>query len=382
MTHILIAPDSFKESLSASEVADAIRGGLAQALPEATFTTLPLADGGEGTMEALVIAAGGRYETTEVTGPDGNPVKARFGLIHEDRTAVIEMAEASGLQRLPQARRNPMKTTTRGTGELIIDALDLGVEQIILTLGGSATNDGGLGMAQALGVKALDAAGNAIGPGGQGLLDVSSINLHELDTRIPATRFRVICDVNNPLTGPNGATYVFGPQKGATDEMLIALDQGMARYGALLEQVVSRKLADMPGAGAAGGMGMAACAFLRGRLEPGVDVVMDAVGLREQLKKADLVITGEGRIDGQTARGKTLAGLAREAAQAGVPVVALAGSVGDDYDEALACGLTAVFGITPTPMDLPEALERAADNLRRVARNVAALYALSPSSGA
>lgn len=380
MTHILIAPDSFKESLSAAEVAAAIREGLSEVLSQATFTELPLADGGEGTMEALVIAAGGRYETTEVTGPDGRQLKARFGLIHDDRTAVIEMAEASGLQRLPEARRDPMKTTTRGTGELIVDALDLGVEQVILTLGGSATNDGGLGMAQALGVKALDASGKPVVPGGQGLLELASLNLHELDTRVPATRFRVICDVNNPLTGPNGATYVFGPQKGATPEMLIKLDQGMERYGVLLEQVVGRKLADMPGAGAAGGLGAAACGFLGGRLEPGIDVVMDAVGLREQLRDADLVITGEGRIDAQTARGKTLAGLAREAAEAKVPVIALAGSLGDDYTEALACGLTAIFSVTPAPMSLAEALEQTADSLRRTARNIGALYAIRPQA--
>ncbi|WP_165856941.1 glycerate kinase [Marinobacter sp. JSM 1782161] len=376
MPHILIAPDSFKESLTAAEAARVIREGLSEVLPAARYIELPLADGGEGTMEALVTAAGGRYEETEATGPDGNPLKARFGLIHDDRTAVIEMAEASGLQKLPLARRNPLKTTSRGTGELILDALDLGVEQVILTLGGSATNDGGLGMAQALGVKALDASGKPVAAGGQGLLEVASLNLHELDTRIPATRFRVICDVDNPLTGPAGATYVFGPQKGATPEMLIALDQGMARYGALLEQVVSRKLVSLPGAGAAGGTGMAACGFLGGRLEPGVDVVMDAVGLRAHLKDADLVVTGEGRIDGQTAHGKTLAGLAREAAQAGVPVVALAGSLGDDYEEALACGISAIFGITPTPMALEDALAQAEQNLRRTARNVGALYGL------
>ncbi|ENO16622.2 glycerate kinase [Marinobacter nanhaiticus D15-8W] len=375
---MLIAPDSFKESLSAAEVAVAIREGLSEALPNATFTELPLADGGEGTLEALVIAAGGRYETTDVTGPDGNTLRARFGLIHDDRTAVIEMAEASGLQRLPEARRNPMKTTSRGTGELILAALDLGVEQVILTLGGSATNDGGLGMAQALGVKALDASGDPVAPGGQGLLDLASLNLHELDTRVPATRFRVICDVNNPLTGPDGATYVFGPQKGATPEMLVKLDQGMERYGVLLEQVVGRKLADRPGAGAAGGVGAAACGFLGGRLEPGIDVVMDAVGLRDQLRDADLVVTGEGRIDAQTARGKTLAGLAREAAGANVPVIALAGSLGDDYTEALACGITAIFGVTPAPMPLAEALERTSDSLRRAARNIGALYAVRP----
>ncbi|MDG5498331.1 glycerate kinase [Marinobacter sp. BGYM27] len=373
MHTILIAPDSFKESLSAAEVADAIRDGMAEVLTDAAYTLLPLADGGEGTMEALVIAAGGRYVTVQVTGPDGSPVQARFGLIHDDRTAVIEMAEASGLQRLPVARRNPMKTTSRGTGELILEALDADVEQVILTLGGSATNDGGLGMAQALGVKALDASGQPIGPGGQGLLNLASLNLHELDTRIPATRFRVICDVVNPLTGPHGATHVFGPQKGATPDMLIALDQGMARYGRLLEQVTSVKLMEMPGAGAAGGMGAAACGFLGARLEPGIDVVMDAVRFREQIKGVDLVITGEGRIDAQTAHGKTLAGVAREAAQAGVPVIALAGSVGEDYKEALACGITAVFSITPSPMALDEALEQAGSNIRRTARNIAAL---------
>lgn len=376
MHTILIAPDSFKESLSAAEVAEAIRDGMSEVLPDATYTLLPLADGGEGTMEALVIAAGGRYVTTQVTGPDGTQIQARFGLIHDDRTAVIEMAEASGLQRLPAARRNPMKTTSRGTGELIQEALNAGVDQVILTLGGSAINDGGLGMAQALGVKALDASGKAIVAGGRGLLNLASLNLHELDTRIPATRFRVICDVVNPLTGPNGATYVFGPQKGATSDMLIALDQGMARYGRLLEQVTSVNLMDLPGAGAAGGMGAAACGFLGARLEPGIDVVMDAVGFREHLKDADLVMTGEGRIDAQTAHGKTIAGVAREAAQAGVPVIALAGSVGDDYEETLVCGITAIFSVTPSPMALEEALEQAGDNIRRTARNIAALVQL------
>lgn len=373
---IIIAPDSFKESLTAAEVATAIREGMEEILTDAEFIELPLADGGEGSMDALVNAVNGRYETVTVTGPHGTPVEARFGLINDDRVAVIEMAEASGLQHMQLSQRNPQKTTSRGVGELIFEALSWNVEEIILTLGGSATNDGGLGMAQALGVKALEASGKSIAPGGEGLLQLASLDIQEVDYRISNTRFRVICDVDNPLAGPDGATLVFGLQKGGTPQMLAALDDGMAHYGTILEAITGRSLADVPGAGAAGGMGVAACGFLGAGLEPGINVVMEAVGLREQLKTADLVITGEGRIDEQTSRGKTIAGVAREAAKSGLPVIAFAGSLGAYHQSVFEIGVTAVFSTTQAPASLKTALKQAKGNLRNTARNVAALYRL------
>ncbi|MBY6188556.1 glycerate kinase [Marinobacter hydrocarbonoclasticus] len=375
---IVVAPDSYKESLSALDVATEIEAGLKQALPHASVVKVPVADGGEGTVQAMVDATGGRYETRTVTGPLGQPVDARFALLGDGSTAVVEMAEASGLHLVEPAQRDPRITTTFGTGELIRAALDLGVQHLILGLGGSATNDGGAGMAAALGAQLLDAEGQPLPTGGAALARLARIDTRHLDPRLAQLTVEVACDVDNPLCGTKGASAVFGPQKGASAEVVAELDAALAHYAECLQQQLGQDVAEVPGAGAAGGMGAAALAFLGARLRPGIEIVLDTVGLDAHLEDADLVITGEGRIDSQTIHGKTPMGVAKRAKARGLPVIGLAGSLSDDVDVVHAHGIDAVFSILPRPMTLEEALVSARPFLRQAARNVAAMYALKP----
>ncbi|SIR60203.1 glycerate kinase [Aeromonas sp. RU39B] len=376
---IVIAPDSFKESLSAMQVADAIEAGFRQVLPDASYIKLPMADGGEGTVQSLVDATGGRIVPVEVTAPLGNRVEAFIGLLGDGKRAVIEMAAASGLHLVAPELRNPLLTTTYGTGELILAALDLGVEHLILGIGGSATNDAGAGMIQALGGRLDKADGTPIGAGGGALAELANINLSGLDPRLATLQIEVACDVNNPLCGPKGASAIFGPQKGATHEMVAELDANLAAYAHRIEQQLGRQVANQPGAGAAGGMGAALHGLLGAELKPGVEIVLEALKLADAVCDADLVITGEGRIDSQTIHGKTPIGVARCAKRFGKPVIGIAGCLSDDCGVVHQHGIDAVFAIVNRAMALPEALATAHNNLELTARNVAALWTLSRS---
>ncbi|ELE1960006.1 glycerate kinase [Vibrio vulnificus] len=374
---IIIAPDSYKESLTAMDVAIAIEKGFKQVLPDAHYVKLPMADGGEGTVQSMVDATGGTIIEHTVTGPLGQRVDGFFGLLGEGKTAVIEMAAASGLHLVTPDQRNPLITTTFGTGELIKAALDHGVKHIIVGIGGSATNDGGIGMAQALGIKLLDAHGNALGYGGGELAKLATIDCSQLDPRLAQVRLEVACDVDNPLCGPKGASAVFGPQKGATPEMVTILDKNLAHYAAIIKQQLGVDVRDMAGAGAAGGMGAALLGLLNAELRPGIEIVMDAVHLDEIVADADLVITGEGRIDSQTIHGKTPIGVARTAKKHGLPVIGIAGCLSADCSVVHEHGLDAVFAVVNRSVDLPTALAEAAENVELTARNVAAAFCMT-----
>ncbi|MGB3932729.1 MAG: glycerate kinase [bacterium] len=357
---IIIAPDSFKGSLTAAEVAASIERGVKRVLPQAETIPVPLADGGEGTVDALVSATGGRLVTKEVTGPLGERVKVSYGLLGDGETAVIEMAAASGLPLVPLEKRNPMLTTTYGTGELILAALDEGCRRIIIGIGGSATNDGGAGMAQALGVKLLDEEGLDIPYGAAGLARLDRIDISSLDRRLAQVEVLVACDVDNPLTGPRGAARVYGPQKGADPQMVEELDQILERFAAIILRDLGKDVKDIPGAGAAGGLGAGLMAFLNGRLAPGVELVLAAVKLEERIQKgADLVITGEGAINEQTVYGKTPIGVAKLAKRYHLPVIAIAGSIEPGAEAVFGAGIDAVVAIPPGPMTLAEAMEGA-----------------------
>jgi len=374
---IVIAPDSYKESLTALLVATEIEAGFREIFPDAEYVILPMADGGEGTVAALVAATSGRLCEVDVTGPLGARTTACYGLTGDGKTAIIEMAAASGLALVAPAMRNPLKTTSYGTGELITAALDAGVEQLIIGIGGSATNDGGAGMLQALGVKLLDNLGNEIGFGGAGLARLDRIDGGGIDPRLKTCRIEVACDVNNPLTGPEGASAVYGPQKGATPDMVAELDTYLGRFAGLIRSSCGIEVDAVPGAGAAGGMGAALLAFLHARLRPGIDIVMDAVGLDVALRDADLVITGEGRMDSQTMHGKTPMGVARLAKRYNKPVIGIAGSVSADASVLHLHGIDAVFSVLNQIGSLEDAMARAAANVRSTSRNIAACLKLA-----
>ncbi|MDN4525548.1 glycerate kinase [Fictibacillus fluitans] len=377
---IVIAPDSFKESLSALEAAHAIEKGLKGIFPDAEYIKLPMADGGEGTVQSLVDATNGSIVECEVTGPLGEPVQAFFGMMGDKKTAVIEMAAASGLHLVPQGSRNPLITTTKGTGELILAALDYGAEDIIVGIGGSATNDGGAGMIQALGGSLMDPSGNEIEPGGGSLAQLASIDLSGLDPRLQAVRIQVACDVDNPLTGPRGASVVFGPQKGATPGMVEELDRSLSHFADIAEKTLGMSLRNKEGAGAAGGLGASLMGVLNAELKRGIEIVLQAVNFEDVVKDADLVITGEGRIDSQTICGKTPVGVAKAAKKYGVPVIALAGSLSDDSSVVYEHGIDALFSIVPGVTSLSEAFEQAGQNMERTARNIAASMKIESSS--
>ncbi len=358
---VVVAPDSFKGSLTAVEAAAAMAAGVRDALPQAEVALVPMADGGEGTVATLVAGTGGRLETRTVTGPLGYPVPAQFGLLGGGETAVIEMAAASGLLLVPPAERNPLVTTTCGTGELIRAALDLGCRRILVGIGGSATTDGGVGMLQALGGAVLTAAGAAVGYGGGALGAAARIDLSRLDPRLQQTQLLAACDVDNPLTGPRGAAAVYGPQKGATPAMVAELDRNLTHLAGLL----GGDLAGVPGAGAAGGLGFGLMAFLGARLVPGVQVVMDVLCLDDRLAGASLVLTGEGRTDAQTLAGKVPLGVAQRAGRQGVPAVVISGSLGEGAERLSQHGVVALFAAAPAAMPLAEAMARAGELLRQ-----------------
>ncbi|WP_146540923.1 glycerate kinase [Pseudomonas bubulae] len=374
---IVIAPDSFKDSLSAEKVADAIAAGLADVMPHAQLVKCPMADGGEGTVEAIVAAGNGQLRRNHVQGPLGAPVEAHWGWLPDSHTAIIEMAEASGLQLLKPEQRNACITSTFGTGELIKAALDAGARRVILAIGGSATNDAGAGALQALGLGLFDAQGNHLPRGGLALAHVARIELSGLDPRLAEVRFEIAADVNNPLCGEHGASAIFGPQKGASAEQVRLLDQALGHFADHCPNVLPKDVRHEPGSGAAGGLGFAAKAFFGAQFRAGVEVVAELVGLAEAVKGADLVITGEGRFDAQTLRGKTPFGVASIARAEGVPVVVLAGTLGEGYQALYEHGINAAFAIASGPMTLQDACARAAPLLTDRARDIARLLILA-----
>ncbi|NIK72188.1 MULTISPECIES: glycerate kinase [unclassified Paenibacillus] len=365
---IVVAPDSFKGSLSAASSAEAIAQGVRRCVPDAQIIKLPIADGGEGTLDSLLTAAGGERVNVSVAGPLERPVEASYGLLGQ--TAVIEMAEASGLCLLKEEERNPSLTTTYGTGELIRHALDRGCRRFLLTVGGSATNDGGTGMLQALGMRLLDRLGNPVPAGGGNLVDIVTIDDSSWDPRIAESSFVIATDVQNPLIGEQGASRVFGPQKGATTTIVNQLEHGMTAWADRIQEKTGIRLHDRPGAGAAGGLCGAYLAFFPASIRRGIDVVLEHVRLEEHLKEADLVITGEGRIDHQTASGKAPMGVAQLARKHGIPAIALAGSVGTGIEALYAEGIHSVHSIISSPMTLKEAMEYAPVLLEQAAEQV------------
>lgn len=376
---IVLAPDSFKGSMTAMEVCDALHEGAARVVPDAEFVIVPMADGGEGTTEALVAATGGKFRPVEATGPlpsDRPKVTGQIGLMGNGQTAVLEMACVSGLPLVPEAKRNPLHTTTYGTGELICAALEAGARHLIVGIGGSATNDLGTGMAQALGVKFFRADGREITePMTGGLLaEMARIDLLGLHPEVKECRIEVACDVDNPLLGPRGCTDVYGPQKGATSGIVATLESNASQAIDVIEKATGRKVRDVPGAGAAGGLGAGLMAFLEAKLLPGIRIVLEASRFAEKVRGADLVLTGEGRIDHQTAYGKTISGVARVSQDCGVRVVAIVGSIGAGVDNLYSVGVTSMFTLVPGPVSLEEAMKNAnakawiADTAERVLR--------------
>lgn len=369
---IVIAPDSFKECLTAEEVASAIARGWQRAAPDDELIKIPLADGGEGTTVALTRACQGQLQSVSVTGPLGDPVTAHFGLIGNGETAIVEVAEGSGLHCVPPHRRDSMRASSFGTGELLLAALAHHPATLIMGLGGSATTDGGAGLLQALGARLLDEHGDDIPPGGQGLTKLHSLDLKPAAQRFDGVRLIVACDVTNPLLGPHGAAAVFGPQKGATAAQVAELDNNLAHFARLLD-AQGLDIAGFPGSGAAGGIGGMAAGILGAELRPGIELVIETLELEGQIKKADLVITAEGSIDAQSASGKTPAGVAALAKKYGVPAIGLAGKLGGDLNELHDLGLSAAFSITPAPMDLQQAYASADFNLEQSSEQLARL---------
>ena len=370
----VLAPDSFKESMSAKEVCGAMEKGIRAVFPTAQIIKVPMADGGEGTMETLIEATQGRKITLNVTGPlPDQEVSASFGLLGDQKTAVIEMAQASGLEKLPPDQRNPLVTTTYGTGQLIKAALDLGVKKIVMALGGSATNDGGAGMAQALGVQLLDANHQPLKLGGGALKSLEKIALATLDPRIKTVEILIASDVSNPLCGPNGASFVFGPQKGATPQMVTVLDEALAHYANRIQKDCKISVKNQAGAGAAGGLGAGLLAFTPAKMVRGVDLVTGLLALDEKIKTTDFVFTGEGGIDAQTKFGKVPYGVSKIAQQYKKPCFALAGFIGEGSDVLYDEGITAIFGILEKAQSLNEALRSGKENVTRTTRAIASV---------
>ncbi|MCT9845287.1 glycerate 2-kinase [Leclercia adecarboxylata ATCC 23216 = NBRC 102595] len=369
---IVIAPDSYKESLSATEVARAIEKGFREIFPDAEYVSVPVADGGEGTVEAMIAATNGTMQHAVVTGPLGESVNACWGISGDGVTAFIEMAAASGLVLVPPAQRNPLITTSRGTGELILAALDKGARNIIIGIGGSATNDGGAGMVQALGAKLTDANGTEIGHGGGSLMALNNIDISTLDPRLKSCAIRVACDVSNPLIGDQGASRIFGPQKGATEANIVELDNNLSHYADVINTALRIDVKSVPGAGAAGGMGAALMAFLGAELKSGIEIVTQALNLEEHIHDCTWVVTGEGRLDSQSIHGKVPVGVARVASKYHKPVIGIAGSLTNDVGIVHQYGIDAVFSVLTSISTLEEAFRGAFDNIYRASRNIAA----------
>ena len=373
---IVIAPDSFKESLDANKVAEAIEKGFHEIFPKAEIVKFPMADGGEGTVLSLINATKGKIIETKVTGPHHRLIDSYYGVLGDGKTAVIEMAAASGLHLLSEEERNPLITTTYGVGELIKKALDMGIKKIIIGLGGSGTNDGGAGMAQALGAKLLNRKGEEIGLGAQALQDLDRIDISCLDKRLKTSEILVACDVNTKFTGPDGASMVFGPQKGASNEMVKQLDNYLRKYAEIVKRDIGIEISDVPGSGAAGGLGGGLLAICSAKLKNGVDIIIKVTNLAEIVKGSDLVITGEGKIDNQTSLGKTPLGVAKIAKKHGIPVIAIGGSVSRNEKTIFENGIDALFSIVPGVITLSQSIKNAYENIYLTSRNIAFIYKL------
>lgn len=367
----VIAPDSFKESLSAVQAAQAMQRGILRQFPDAICRLVPLADGGEGTVDALLNACAGQKVACRVRGPLPQQwVESYFALMDEGKTAVIEMAKANGIHLIPLAQRNPALTSTYGTGEMIRQALDLGVSKIVIGLGGSVTNDAGSGMVQALGVKFLDQAGLEVQPCGGNLKQICEIDLSALDARLATTEMLIASDVNNPLCGEYGASAIFGPQKGATPELVKILDQNLGYFANLVETTLGVNVQHQAGAGAAGGLGFGLLAFARAKIQSGVELLIQQTGLAEKIAQADVVLTGEGKIDRQTFMGKTPFGVAQVGKSLNKPVYAFAGMIGEGIEPLLEAGLTQIIGINPPDISVEDAIRNAENNLTDSVENV------------
>lgn len=379
--NIIVAPDSFKGSLTALEAADAIIQGVRAVMPEAEIVSVPLADGGEGTVEALVRATEGKILQAKVTGPLGDPVVATWGLLGDDVTGVIEMAQAAGLPLVPEDKRNPLLTTTYGVGELIRLALDAGCKQLFVGLGGSATSDGGAGMAQALGVRLLGSGGIELKRGAESVLELERIDISRRDPRLAQTTIFAASDVSNPLCGPQGAAAVYGPQKGATPEMVEQLETALAHYAQVIEEQLGIEVRDLAGAGAAGGLGAGLVAFAGAQIRSGVSLILQQLNFAEFLESADLVLTGEGKLDRQLAFGKALSGVALLAQRYNVPVIAFTGCLEEEQDKLAECGLQAVIPITPGPITEAKAISQASELLQAAAERTMRLLSLGRRLG-
>lgn len=374
---IVLAPDSFKESMTAKEVCEAMERGIRKANSQIRCIHVPMADGGEGTMQSLVDATGGRVYSKEVLGPLGNNVVAEYGILGNGEIGVIEMASASGIHLVDSEKRNPLITTTFGTGQLIKACLDKGVKKLLIGIGGSATNDGGAGFIQALGGRLLDENGDDLSYGGGALAKLHTIDLSNLDERLKYVSVEVACDVNNPLCGKEGASYVFGPQKGATREMIEILDQNLSHYAEVIKEQLGKDVISKAGAGAAGGLGAGLMAFLDVKLKSGIEMVIEYANLEEKVRDADMVWTGEGSIDFQTQYGKTPLGVAMIAKKYNKPVIALAGRVGNDIDVLYDKGIDAIFGIMRGVTSIEEALVKGPENVEKTSENIIRLLNIS-----
>ncbi|MCK8487075.1 glycerate kinase [Paenibacillus sp. MBLB2552] len=371
----MLAPDSFKESMTAKEVCEAMEIGIKRAIPDAECIHVPMADGGEGTVQSLVDATGGTIIRKEVTGPIGTPVIAHYGILGDGKTGVIEMASASGIHHVTKETKNPLITTTFGTGELIKDCIERGITDIILGIGGSATNDGGAGMARALGYKFLDKEGKELPLGGGSLLALDTVDTTDVHPQLKHIHILVASDVTNPLCGEKGASVVFGPQKGATPEMVALLDESLRHYSNVIKQQLGADILDLPGAGAAGGLGGGLLAFTNATMKKGIEIVIEYTGLKEKLQNVDYCFTGEGGIDFQTKFGKTPYGVAKAAksVNSDIKVIALAGSVGQDVEALYDEGFDAIFGIVPKAADLDTLLAEGKENVARTSENISRL---------
>lgn len=369
---VVIAPDSFKESLSARQVAQAIETGFRQVFPHWEYVQCPMADGGEGSVNALIETSGGRLQNVRVVGPNCEQHEAQYGISGDNKTAFIEMAAASGIELVAPNERNPLTATSYGTGQLIEHALNQGIRHLILCIGGSATNDAGCGMMQALGASFTDESGEELPLGGAALAELANINVSGLDERLKQCEIEVACDVTNPLIGPDGASHVYGPQKGASPEMVRQLDSALAQFSRIVERDLDRSVAAMPGAGAAGGMGAALYAFMDAKLCPGIEIMTRATHLEALLHNANLVLTGEGRLDSQSVNGKVPVGVASIAKHHELPVIAVVGALGDDIEAIYSHGIDAAFDSVYKVTTFEDIVTQAKFNLIRSAHNIAA----------
>ena len=367
---ILIAPQSYKGSISAIKVAEAIKQGALNIFPDIKSLIIPVADGGDGTLETLVESTNGTIHNSNATGPLGNSIPVIWGTLGDSKTAIIEMARISGLALVPQNKRNPYYTTSYGLGEIIKEALDLGYRKFIIGIGGSATNDGVAGMAQALGAKLTDENKKPIDLGGLALNEITKIDISGIDPRINESEILVACDVNNPLCGPNGASFIYGPQKGASPEMVKTLDDALYHFGSQLIRDTGINIMEIEGSGAAGGIGGGMVGFLNAKLKPGIEIVLDSLDFDKSLKNVDLVITGEGQIDFQTVFSKAPIGVAKHAKKYNIPVIAICGSLGENYQDVHSHGIDAVIPIIPKPMDLKNASDNAYELIKNTSEQI------------